>query len=90
MSTFLKFIGAAGAVGAACAACCAIPVIFPLLAGLGLGGVAVLDWRIGLGLLVATSAVSILVLRRRAATAPACSTIGGCGCAPKTHVARAE
>ncbi len=71
---------------AACAACCAIPVALPLIAGLGIGGglgTAALGWEAGIGLLLAGSALGLVMMRRRAAASTACSTDGSCGCGPK-------
>ena len=81
-----------GVVGA-CAACCAIPLAIPLLAGLSVGGLVMLEapyLPIGLGIALALLVgMGLWLLRRRqracsvGAKEAACSTDGAaktCGC----------
>jgi hypothetical protein len=89
--TVLATLGVVGA----CAACCAIPLAIPLMAGLSVTGLAVLEaayFNTGIGLVVAVAVVAgigawLVRRRKRACLADAegaaCRTEGaakGCGC----------
>lgn len=80
--------------GAACAACCALPIAFPVLAGVTAAGFgqAIVGWPLGLALLVVTAAtaVGIVALNRRRAEAATCASSGPsrkCNCAAQCKVA---
>jgi len=85
-STAKKSVLALLGIGAACAACCAIPLVVPLLAGLGLVGLGgVTLGGAAFGWMAAASAAGMLAvaafyLWRKRAAAQACAADKSCGC----------